>query len=365
MPCAVVGVKDPKRDPSLKQSCCANSGVVSNVKRLCGMEGDRKVTNSMALKKDRRSYLAILFVRVVLLLLLSVVHAQQSFSVRKLAATNAPRVLNVHVVPHTHDDVGWRKTVDQYFYGLNNTIDRRGSVHSILSTAVQALTEHPSRTFTYTEQKFFAMWWNEQNEAVQDTVRYLVANQQLTFVNGGWCMHDEAAAHYIGMIDQTTTGHQFLLHQLGVTPVTGWQLDPFGHSATHASLLTYAAGMDALYFGRIDYQDLARRKATAECEGVWQASASSPSATVFWGLTGSYGGNYHSPDGFGFDVLSHDEPLVGANTTRLLERVTDFFEAIQLQSNQTRGNNIMLTMGADFTVRYYSTGACGGHFANG
>lgn len=30
--------------------------------------------------------------------------------------------LNVHLVPHSHDDVGWLKTIDQYFIGANNSI---------------------------------------------------------------------------------------------------------------------------------------------------------------------------------------------------------------------------------------------------
>ena len=30
--------------------------------------------------------------------------------------------LNVHLVAHSHDDVGWLKTVDQYYVGSNNSI---------------------------------------------------------------------------------------------------------------------------------------------------------------------------------------------------------------------------------------------------
>lgn len=272
----------------------------------------------------------------------------------KFAAFEEAGVLNVHIVPHTHDDVGWLKTVGQYYYGRNNTI-QLAAVKYILSTVMQALVENSNRTFTYVEQKFFSMWWNEQTDASKQRVKDLIGNDQLNFVNGGWCMHDEAATHFMGMIDQTTLGHSFLKRELGVIPTIGWQLDPFGHSATQASYMTAKFGFDALYFGRIDYQDLKLRQATSECEGLWNSSPDL-NETVFWGLTGSYHGNYGPPPSFCFDVnYCQDEPLVGDDDARLLERVTEFVKDLKEQSDRTKGSHIMLTMGSDFQVRLFGS----------
>jgi alpha-mannosidase len=122
----------------------------------------------------------------------------------------------------------------------------------------------------YVEQAFFQRFWREANDYDKNITRHLVKNGQLEFVNGGWCMHDEAAAHYIDMIDQTTLGHKFIVEQFGTSavPTIGWQIDPFGHSATQAALLSGEVGFDGLFFGRIDYQDHDIRIAHKELEMI-------------------------------------------------------------------------------------------------
>ena len=57
-------------------------------------------------------------------------------------------------------------------------------------------------------QSFFVRWWREQSDDTQRTVHELVEEGRLDFVNGGWVQNDEAASHYVGMIDQTTRGHR-------------------------------------------------------------------------------------------------------------------------------------------------------------
>ena len=264
--------------------------------------------------------------------------------------------LTVHVVPHTHDDVGWLKTVDEYYYGLRNDIQHAG-VQYILKSVTAALIRNPSRRFMYVEQAFFQRFWREATEYDKNITRQLVAEGRLEFVNGGWCMHDEAAAHYIDMVDQTTLGHRFILEEFGrdAIPTIGWQIDPFGHSATQASLMAAEVGFNGLFFGRIDYQDHDKRIAEKNLEFVWRASQSlGADAQVFAGAFQS--GNYGPPDGLCFDVFDCNDEVIQANPNvgdyNLDRRVQDFIQAAKQQAAGTRGDvetmNIMWNMGSDF-----------------
>lgn len=260
--------------------------------------------------------------------------------------------LNVHLVPHTHDDVGWLKTIDQYYVGSNNSI-QGACVRNVLDTLVYSLQEDPNRKFAFAEQAFFQRWWREQSKEKQGHVKKLVDSGQLEFINGGWCMHDEATTHYVDMIDQTTLGHRFIKQQFNKTPRVGWQIDPFGHSAVQAYLLGAELGFDSLFFARIDYQDRAKRKDQKTLEVVWRGSKTfGSSAQIF---TSAFPDHYSPPDGFHFEVNDDSPPIqddVLLFDYNVEQRVNDFVEASIIQANVTRTNHIMWTMGDDFEYQY-------------
>ena len=81
-----------------------------------------------------------------------------------------PNMINIHLVPHTHDDVGWLKTVDQYYYGSRKDITPT-SVHLILDSVVSALEKDPNKKFIYVEMAFFFRWYEEQDEKTRQLVR--------------------------------------------------------------------------------------------------------------------------------------------------------------------------------------------------
>eukprot|EP00039_Didymoeca_costata_P021504 m.344721 g.344721 ORF g.344721 m.344721 type:complete len:1047 (-) comp25011_c0_seq1:126-3266(-) len=263
-----------------------------------------------------------------------------------------PGILNVHLVPHSHEDPGWWKTVDQYYTGARADISHAAS-RLILDSLVATLSANPDRRFIYAEQAFFQRWWKEQDNDVKAKTELLIRNGQLEFVNGGWCMHDEGTTFYLDMIDQTSLGHRVLKEQFNVTPTVGWQVDPFGHSATQAALLGAEAGLNSVFFGRLDYQDRLIRIAEKSAEFIWRPSPSlGPSAQVFAGLTGQYSGDYGSPQGLCWDILGcRDEPVqddTESDNYNVPSRVQDFVNAAMSLGENTRGNHVMFTLGGDF-----------------
>lgn len=117
-------------------------------------------------------------------------------------------MLNVHIVAHTHDDVGWLKTVDQYYYG-NRIKTQKASVQNILDSVIDSLLKDPNKRFIYVESAFFFKWWDHQTKELKKKVKMLVNEGRLEFIGGAWSMNDEAATHYHSTVDQFTYGLRY------------------------------------------------------------------------------------------------------------------------------------------------------------
>uniref|UniRef100_A0A182IWS0 Glycoside hydrolase family 38 N-terminal domain-containing protein n=1 Tax=Anopheles atroparvus TaxID=41427 RepID=A0A182IWS0_ANOAO len=216
-------------------------------------------------------------------------------------------MINVHLVPHSHDDVGWLKTVDQYYYGSRNNIQKAG-VQYIIDSVVQELLKDPNRRFVYVESAFFHKWYTEQTAELQEQVKMLVDEGRLEFIGGAWSMNDEAAVHYQSVVDQFTWGLRFLNDTFGECgrPRIGWQIDPFGHTREQASLFAQM-GYDGLFFARLDYQDKNHRMQTKTPEMIWRTSRNLEDNDLFTSVLYNH---YSAPPGYCFDILCNDDPMI-------------------------------------------------------
>jgi lysosomal alpha-mannosidase len=213
---------------------------------------------------------------------------------------------------------------------------------------VQSLLKNPERKFIYVEMAFFTRWWDQQTEQRKDEVRTLVKNGQLAFINAGWSMNDEAATYYQAIIDQMTLGHTFLKKEFNYVPRVGWHIDPFGHSATQASLFA-SMGFDSFIFGRIDHQDKDLRLKTKRMEMIWRGSSSLASPNdIFSGVTFN---GYGPPGDFCFDAIHCGDPALQHRKDIFdydMDTRADSFSAWARRQAESYQGDILLTFGEDF-----------------
>ncbi|CAH0601926.1 unnamed protein product [Chrysodeixis includens] len=183
---------------------------------------------------------------------------------------------------------------------------------------VPSTLSHPNGGgFTFSETAYFWRWWKEQRPTTRATFRALVQEGRVEFAGGGWVHNDEATPDYLHIIDQYTWGLRKLNDTLGPCgkPKAAWQIDTYGHTREQVSLLAQM-GFDGLFIGRVDHKERESMIEEDRMEFMWRGS----------------------------DVLDRTYKVISC-------QVNDFISQIERQAKYYDHDNIMVTMGGDFTYQ--------------
>ncbi|CAN0924413.1 Alpha-mannosidase 2 [Linum grandiflorum] len=277
--------------------------------------------------------------------------------------------LKVFVVPHSHNDPGWKLTVDEYY--------EKQSRH-ILDTIVETLSKDARRKFIWEEISYLEKWWRDASQENKTSFTGLVKNGQLEVVGGGWVMNDEANSHFFSIIDQITEGNMWLNDTIGVIPKNSWAIDPFGYSSTMAYLLR-RMGFENMLIQRTHYElkkELALHK---NLEFVWRQSWDAGETTdIFVHMMPFY--SYDIPHtcgpdpaiccqfdfarmpGFFYDLCPWHQNPEDITPENVHERTELLLDQYRKKSLLYRTNTLLIPLGDDF--RYVSIDEAEAQFRN-
>ena len=222
--------------------------------------------------------------------------------------------LRVIVMPHSHNDPGWLKTVEGYF---------ATATKNIINNMVNKLTEHRNMTFIWTEMSYLSMWWDSALPDMKSKLRTLLDTGRLEVPTGGWVMTDEANVELFSMVEQLVEGHTFLRTVLNTKPTSSWSVDSFGHGGAFPHILA-KAGIDNMVIMRIHYAWKEHMARTQTGEFLWKQE---------WEQDGSHAPLCHN---FPYDIYSikhscgpHPQTCLGFDFRHVEGEYNEFTAAYQ------------------------------------
>ena len=256
--------------------------------------------------------------------------------------------LDIFILPHSHCDAGYKKTVDGYYYT---------EVRNVLNSVASVVPADPEKRFVWAETVYLERWLQDTTVSSQlkKDLRRAVGEGQIEIVGGGWVMHDEAITSFSSQIAQVSLGHSRLPSLLGFRPNirTGYQIDPFGPSSFSPTFMS-RAGMSAVIDNRVPDDVKAVMRKNKELEFVWEGSPQiGNSSRVLYHV---YDTHYAAPDGFDWEDQVVYAPPVTSDNVR--ERSLAFAEVCVNRSTFYATPLLLLPWGSDFRYVHQATYSC-------
>lgn len=162
--------------------------------------------------------------------------------------SSSSELLTVLVVPHSHNDPGYKKTYSEYFNEFTS---------KVLSLVVEKLFQYNDATFVWPEACFLERWWKNQTKSTRIKLKRIARSGRLEITSGSWVTADEATPHYFAYLDQMMEGHLWVKQHLGVVPISSFDMDQFGYSSSVRFLMEKAgikySVLKRVHLGMKDY----------------------------------------------------------------------------------------------------------------
>ncbi|KAJ1811966.1 mannosyl-oligosaccharide 1,3-1,6-alpha-mannosidase activity protein, partial [Coemansia sp. RSA 2598] len=189
------------------------------------------------------------------------------------AQPRLPDTLTLHLVPHSHSDIGWNLSFEGYYHSV---------VRDVLRRVSRELWKDPRRRFTWGDLAFLDLWMAQEgteNSGLKaegkeltwsHVLRALVQRGQMDIVGGTYVSPDEGLTTWWAHNTIVDTGHRTLDKLLGTNTSVAWQIDNFGHFNTMPYLLANA-GYSSLVLGRMAYRDLYEFSSRSNLQFRWRS----------------------------------------------------------------------------------------------